>query len=173
MCSSDLFPSHDTDPDGTIELPYSAVGTWSYKIGRYGYKLITGTFTINRNVGGTVIIDPLYEQDIYVSDSLVNVSSYNTFYKTQNIYDYLSYYRTTSAGLVYGDQNLYASILDIGSNNIILSDLASPAFSYDGSTFTLNSLNLSGAPYRDWETDRKSTRLNSSHEFVSRMPSSA
>ena len=29
------------------------------------------------------------------------------------------------------------------------------------------------APYRDWETDRKSTRLNSSHEFVSRMPSSA
>ena len=29
------------------------------------------------------------------------------------------------------------------------------------------------ANYRDWETDRKSTRLNSSHEFVSRMPSSA
>ena len=29
------------------------------------------------------------------------------------------------------------------------------------------------AEYRDWETDRKSTRLNSSHEFVSRMPSSA
>ena len=30
-----------------------------------------------------------------------------------------------------------------------------------------------GVIYRDWETDRKSTRLNSSHEFVSRMPSSA
>ena len=30
-----------------------------------------------------------------------------------------------------------------------------------------------GEYYRDWETDRKSTRLNSSHEFVSRMPSSA
>ena len=29
------------------------------------------------------------------------------------------------------------------------------------------------AQYRDWETDRKSTRLNSSHEFVYRMPSSA
>ena len=27
--------------------------------------------------------------------------------------------------------------------------------------------------YRDWETDRKSTRLNSSHEIPSRMPSSA
>ena len=29
------------------------------------------------------------------------------------------------------------------------------------------------APYRDWETDRKSTRLNSSHSGESRMPSSA
>ena len=29
------------------------------------------------------------------------------------------------------------------------------------------------ATYRDWETDRKSTRLNSSHSGESRMPSSA
>ena len=27
--------------------------------------------------------------------------------------------------------------------------------------------------YRDWETDRKSTRQNSSHRSLSRMPSSA
>ena len=30
-----------------------------------------------------------------------------------------------------------------------------------------------GAMHRAWIKDRKSTRLNSSHEFVSRMPSSA
>ena len=30
-----------------------------------------------------------------------------------------------------------------------------------------------GDDYRDWETDRKSTRLNSSHSAKSRMPSSA
>ena len=29
------------------------------------------------------------------------------------------------------------------------------------------------ANYRDWETDRKSTRLNSSHSGETRMPSSA
>ena len=34
------------------------------------------------------------------------------------------------------------------------------------------SIQVDGA-YRDWETDRKSTRLNSSHEIPSRMPSSA
>ena len=32
---------------------------------------------------------------------------------------------------------------------------------------------ISKCMYRDWETDRKSTRLNSSHEIPSRMPSSA
>ena len=31
----------------------------------------------------------------------------------------------------------------------------------------------SSRSYRDWETDRKSTRLNSSHSRASRMPSSA
>ena len=30
-----------------------------------------------------------------------------------------------------------------------------------------------GERYRDWETDRKSTRLNSSHSGESRMPASA
>ena len=32
---------------------------------------------------------------------------------------------------------------------------------------------LTRGGYRDWETDRKSTRLNSSHSAKSRMPSSA
>ena len=38
---------------------------------------------------------------------------------------------------------------------------------------TRNDLDTSQLSYRDWETDRKSTRLNSSHEIPSRMPSSA
>ena len=36
-----------------------------------------------------------------------------------------------------------------------------------------SSLDASKLQYRDWETDRKSTRLNSSHRSLSRMPSSA
>ena len=36
-----------------------------------------------------------------------------------------------------------------------------------------NTYNLQQTAYRDWETDRKSTRLNSSHITRSRMPSSA
>ena len=42
-------------------------------------------------------------------------------------------------------------------------------------TFPLKALTDAELPrtYRDWETDRKSTRLNSSHSAKSRMPSSA
>ena len=36
-----------------------------------------------------------------------------------------------------------------------------------------NAMAYVGIMYRDWETDRKSTRLNSSHSAKSRMPSSA
>ena len=36
-----------------------------------------------------------------------------------------------------------------------------------------NQINNTNTSYRDWETDRKSTRLNSSHSAKSRMPSSA
>ena len=37
----------------------------------------------------------------------------------------------------------------------------------------LQVIDCEDSDYRDWETDRKSTRLNSSHSRASRMPSSA
>ena len=41
-------------------------------------------------------------------------------------------------------------------------------------TVTVEDMEMTGTHlYRDWETDRKSTRLNSSHSRASRMPSSA
>ena len=42
-----------------------------------------------------------------------------------------------------------------------------------GKTFSILQFFLFLCMYRDWETDRKSTRLNSSHRSLSRMPSSA
>ena len=47
-------------------------------------------------------------------------------------------------------------------------DYESPAISDEN----ISALNTLGT-YRDWETDRKSTRLNSIHSRASRMPSSA
>ena len=48
------------------------------------------------------------------------------------------------------------------------------AFSFGEDSFSkIDSTCLDSDTYRDWETDRKSTRLNSSHSAKSRMPSSA
>ena len=44
---------------------------------------------------------------------------------------------------------------------------------HDGSEICPVDGNKRVKAYRDWETDRKSTRLNSSHRSLSRMPSSA
>ena len=44
---------------------------------------------------------------------------------------------------------------------------------FDCETTGLDPKNDDNISYRDWETDRKSTRLNSSHRSLSRMPSSA
>ena len=43
----------------------------------------------------------------------------------------------------------------------------------DRCVITNEPTDVNNAHYRDWETDRKSTRLNSSHSRASRMPSSS
>ena len=58
------------------------------------------------------------------------------------------------------------------ANNLISNTFLSNIMAILGLTMIGYSVFFFNA-YSDWETDRKSTRLNSSHEFVSRMPSSA
>ena len=48
-----------------------------------------------------------------------------------------------------------------------------PFLNNDGGDIELVDVIDNRVMYRDWETDRKSTRLNSSHSGESRMPSSA
>ena len=69
----------------------------------------------------------------------------------------------------------YADLVALNNNNNNGSSSTTASgnmMSPSSSSGSLSNLQASSS-YRDWETDRKSTRLNSSHEFVSRMPSSA
>ena len=82
-------------------------------------------------------------------------------------------------GLVEGTQAL-AAITKNGDKAIdILLDVGKAIATSGKGQAEMNSViaNLqqvaSTCEYRDWETDRKSTRLNSSHSAKSRMPSSA
>ena len=82
---------------------------------------------------------------------------------------------------VFTDDN-FTEKLEYNSNNPYTSPTWLNPWTYWDNTTKLQSIRLQRdyllaqtdwLRYRDWETDRKSTRLNSSHEFVSRMPSSA
>ena len=63
--------------------------------------------------------------------------------------------------------------LPLGSSAPLVSNGSPLAFSTNASGGVTGRFELADGAYRDWETDRKSTRLNSSHEIPSRMPSSA
>jgi len=146
-----------TKNDQLIQLPNGSTGTWTYKIGRYNYKTIEGAFAVNPLVGTTIDIAPLYFFDSFVFETNVsNVSSYSIFDNVQKVYDYFSYFRTTSAGLSgYSSSDLYnyRSTLDVINNNIVLDPSAPTLFNYDGKTFTLSSKKLeSGTIVKAMET---------------------
>ena len=66
-------------------------------------------------------------------------------------------FRTVIALILEGKEYQFEGIAE---GEILMERIGEKGFGYD-------------PVYRDWETDRKSTRLNSSHSAKSRMPSSA
>ena len=113
------------------------------------------------------MFDGLFEsQDIYLEDKLLNV--------IHNLKGG-DYTFTTAVGtfedrfvLRYTNTTLGVDVPVLDENTVIVYR--------NGKDLIVNSgvVNMSEVLiYRDWETDRKSTRLNSSHSAKSRMPSSA
>ena len=87
------------------------------------------------------------------------------------------YFHITTNNTIYGTE-LHT---DLDSPVPVVADMSSDILSrpVDVSKYGIiyagaqKNLGPAGVTYRDWETDRKSTRLNSSHITRSRMPSSA
>ena len=129
--------------DGTIVLPAAATGTWTYKIARYGYGLVSGTFNINPAAGGTVEINPTYVPDTFITqaDSTI-VAAYTDLNSTARIHDYISYIRTTSAGIDYG--TLHGQSFGTLSFNygLTLDATAASVFAFNGSVITLKSSSI-------------------------------
>ena len=124
--------------DGTLILPANATGNWSYKIARYGYQLLAGSFTVNPAVGGTIDISPAYTPDTFITQNDVSVvSGYTDLNTTDKIHDYLSYYLTTSTGINYGilDSESFGVLSFYG--NLTLSNSATSVVEYTSGTNTL------------------------------------
>jgi hypothetical protein len=85
--------------DGTFELPAAATGTWTYTIRKYAQLPIVGAVTID---GTTKAIFAAYIPDTQVVDTEANVAAYTALDSSQQIYDYLSLYGATAAGIAFG-----------------------------------------------------------------------
>jgi hypothetical protein len=131
--------------DILLELPYDSELTWKCNISKYGTSLSSFEILIDKNVENTVYVDVSYTLDDYVSSNVQTVSSYTTFQTTQQIYDYLSYYVTTSAGSLFNNlKEISPNALDLGNKNLILHDAATVPFEYDSNTIIIKSNMLSG-----------------------------
>lgn len=138
-----LYDDTDTrqyfqNTDGTIILPANATGHWSYKIARYGYQLVAGSFTVNPSIGGTIDISPSYVPDTFINENSISVvSGYTDLNNVAKIHDYLSYYLTTSEGIDYGilDSESFGVLSFYG--NLVVSGSANSIVNYNSGTNTL------------------------------------
>jgi hypothetical protein len=114
--------------DNIIVLPSTATGTWRYHIARYGFAFIQENFVVD---GGTKTINPDYNPDTFVTGDRVTTAAYTDLNSTQRIYNYLSYYSTTSEGIEYDPfyDKAFGSITI--NKNVTLNTTAASVFSYN------------------------------------------
>lgn len=131
--------------DTLLELPFDSEYNWKCNIVRYGASLSSFPISINKILGNTIYVDVSYTIDDYISASVQSVSAYSSFTTSQQIYDYMSYYLTTSAGVKNDNlRNISQNALNIGNKNLILNDSISLPFQYDSNTIIVKSNTLSG-----------------------------
>ena len=110
----------------------------------------------------------VYGQMFYKSAVVVVTSSVNILKNIVKPVSLISTVTQVSARKAIGKTTEGPQVPDLGQTSLIAGAevLGTPEA-------ILGAQLYNGEWYRDWETDRKSTRLNSSHRSLSRMPSSA
>ena len=85
--------------------------------------------------------------------------------------NYASYQDYSSNGEL-SPSDWYGAHYNYSADGNVITTLKGGGMTFDNNGM-IDDFDLDAGAYRDWETDRKSTRLNSSHITRSRMPSSA
>ena len=195
MCSSDLFPSHDTEGEIwyirsiqtinriTLEsYPLENLDTIRDKI------LLTPGDSVFDISNGTMSVQPFTNfAKRKAANNKLNTTDpqYGLCLKTYNSDLYQNWINTEWIEGTNGINEASAVDVSDGTLSMDALNLSQKVYNF------LNRIAVSGGTYRDWletvytggnymeswyrdwETDRKSTRLNSSHITRSRMPSSA
>ena len=159
-----FFPK-DELVNGNIVLRAVASREWTENLleGLKTKQPVRVATTANITLSGTQTIDGValsVDDRVLVKDN--STQSQNGMYLVKSG----AWVRTDDANTATELTNAVVSVLEGTANS-------GATFRQITTSITLGSSNIVWQTYRDWETDRKSTRLNSSHSAKSRMPSSA
>ena len=179
MCSSDLFPSHDNAgllcARADINYQQGLTRMWSRQ-GRFDFY-----WPVLAHLGEQAVLNKeIYAQGTADDDGVFGYQERYAEYRyapSQITGKFRSTYAQSLDSWHLGQKfdNLPKLnpefIVDNPPIDRVVAVPSEPQFLLD-CWFNLNCVRPIPA-YRDWETDRKSTRLNSSHITRSRMPSSA
>jgi hypothetical protein len=146
-----IYVSNGADEQQTYEVSSGSTytldvtggtGTWSVKLAYYGK--ISQLFTFTPAAGGIFSFSPTLLTDLSVVDTLSNVSIYTDLGTAQKIYDYISYYATTNAGIVAPPTAKKSfGAIDFVAGNLILNPNATLIMS-GSSTLTIKTAGLTG-----------------------------
>ena len=111
---------------------------------------------------------------------LLNQEKYRRLLGDMNVQSILAQMHPTRSTVMDSmtDEERFACVISrhcqtMSERQAVLQQLASEKSELTAYAETMLAEEQAAPSYRDWETDRKSTRLNSSHITRSRMPSSA
>ena len=139
------------------------------------YGLLTTTqFNMNKPLGKDMFTDVKLMHDTGLNAELS--IGYKVMQRDQKNKSIITEYKLMEYSFLSSwAANELSTVQNIKSikSHYALMELIQKAYDLPYSDSRLRQIETLLKHYRDWETDRKSTRLNSSHEFVSRMPSSA
>jgi hypothetical protein len=118
-----------------------STGTFTYKVARYGFITATGTFTpATASFTFAITLIP----DTNVIEPVEVVETYTELNTAQQIYDYISYYNTTNAGIVNSVSAVKSpGAIDFLSANVTLNPSAAAVMA-GTTTLTIKSSELIG-----------------------------
>ena len=121
----------------------SATGTWNWYSERYGYLRLSGSFL--PALGGINNITAVWAPDPYITQTnSTTVSAYTSISDLNQLYDYESYWKTTSSGITHTLLTRNGTLLDFGATNLVIDATALSVWDYNSitNTITINSSTL-------------------------------
>jgi hypothetical protein len=100
-----------------MNIASGKTGTWTWAVEKYGFKRQSGTFTPGSGGDFSAII--AYVQDINLTvTNEATVAAYTSLENPTKVFDYVSYWRSSSNGIEFDLVSKAATLVDFGASSV-------------------------------------------------------